>query len=118
MQFLPLKMPASLMRHPCWTQMSLVFHFDQSSKPMTRGFFSLAYIASSFGSLAYPEVLAAVQAAQLPGLTVPPDVLGSGRKSFTLAPRFEEMKHLKADDKVKALEVKFYPYLAWIACQL
>ena len=39
MQFLPLKMPASLMRHPCWTQMSLVFHFDQSSKPMTRGFF-------------------------------------------------------------------------------
>ena len=58
---------------------------------------------SSFGPHAYPEVLVAVQAAQLPGLTVPPDVLGSGRKSFTLAPRFEEMKHLKTDETVKSL---------------
>ena len=46
---------------------------------------------------------------------LPPSVLGSGRKSFTSAPNCEEMKHVKADDKVKSLEVKFYPYLVWIA---
>ena len=37
-------------------------------------------------------------------------MLQSGRKSFTLQPNQEDMKHLTADQKVKGIEVKFYPY--------
>lgn len=56
------------------------------------------------------EVLAEIKRLELPGLTVPRDVLQSGRKSFTLHANQEELKHLSVDQKVKSIEVKFYPY--------
>ena len=56
------------------------------------------------------EVLAEIKRLELPGLTLPRDVLQSGRKSFTLHANQEELKHLSAEQKVKSIEVKFYPY--------
>ena len=102
MQFLLLKMPASLMQHPCWTQ--IVLRLGQSSKQII--FSPFVFVPNN------PEVLAAIEAAELKGLVVPANVMASGKKSFTLAPNFGIMKHLKDDAKAKSIEIKFYPYLA------
>lgn len=56
------------------------------------------------------QVLATIEAMQLPGLAVPPGVLESGKKSFTVQPKREDMAHLKPGDTVKSIEVKFFPY--------
>lgn len=51
-----------------------------------------------------PKVLQEFQKLDLPGMVIPENVVGSGRKSFTLPPETTTNK------EIKSIEVKFYPY--------
>ena len=51
-----------------------------------------------------PKVVQEFEKLDLPGMVIPDNVVGSGRKSFTLPPPETMNKELKS------IEVKFYPY--------